>query len=514
MADTDPPVPPQQSAVARKAERQAERQARRERNQAERSARKEARQGRRSKQGGVAGDLASGGVSPGDDPVPHPPGRRAASAGSAGKSGRAPMPDGFPQAFSVRDSAPATVAEARTAPGPTKTGGQDPAPTTDHPRKTGTAKPRPAQSRRRRNSAPEKSVNAADLATDGTPGKRRSAASAPGPSSARAASDRFDILIVAQGGGIDRQAAILAASLRRNAPGFAGRLVVAEPQPGGAWTGRDPRMSPAARAALEALGADIRPLEARDFGASYPHGNKIEALELLEPGRPFLFLDSDTLILGDIAAVPFDFARPSASMRREGTWPQPPAYRETYETIWGSLYDRFGLDIAGSLDRTQPQEHWERFLYFNAGWFFGADAREFGQRFRDWAVAVRDDPGDALACQSLDPWLDQVVLPLVIHSLGGGRPGPELSGMDGDVTCHYRNLPLLYACGPQAAIDDLESIAALTEIAPLLDGWPPAERLIRQGLGRARIQPMFAAGLPPRERAIRKMLRSAELWLT
>ena len=44
----------------------------------------------------------------------------------------------------------------------------------------------------------------------------------------------FDILIVAQGGGIDRQAAILAASLRRNAPGFRGRLIVAEPQPGGA----------------------------------------------------------------------------------------------------------------------------------------------------------------------------------------------------------------------------------------------------------------------------------------
>ena len=51
----------------------------------------------------------------------------------------------------------------------------------------------------------------------------------------------------------------------------------------------------------------------------------------------------------------------------------------------------------------------------------------------------------------MDPWLDQAVLPLVIHSLGGGRPGPALDGLDGDVTCHYRRLPLLYARDPEAA---------------------------------------------------------------
>lgn len=325
----------------------------------------------------------------------------------------------------------------------------------------------------------------------------------------------FDILIIAQGGGIDREAAILAASLRRNAPGFRGRLIVAEPQPEGAWAGTDPRMSPEARAALTAFGAEIRPLVARDFGRSYPHGNKIEALSLLDAGRPFLFLDSDTLILGDIGAVPFDFGRPSASMRREGSWPTPPAYRHTYDSIWRSLYDRFGLDMDGSLDLGQPDEHWERFLYFNAGWFFGADPAEFGRRFRDWAVAVRDEPGEALACQSLDPWLDQVVLPLVIHSLGGGRPGPELSGLDGEITCHYRNLPLLYARGSQRAIDEFEAIAAMPELAPLLAGWQPAERLIADGTGRRKIRPMFE-GYPPHapERGIRRRLKLAELWFT
>lgn len=336
----------------------------------------------------------------------------------------------------------------------------------------------------------------------------------------RSADDRFrppefDILIVAQGGGIDREAAMLAASLRLNAPGFRGRLIVAEPQPGGAWDGTDPRISPRARAALVALGAEIRPLHARSFGRSYPHGNKIEALALLDPSRPFLFLDSDTLVTGDLDAVAFDFARPSASMRREGTWPEPPPYHYGYDSIWRSLYDRFGLDMDGALDLSQPEDHWERFLYFNAGWFFGADAAEFHRRFHDWAVAVRDDPGEALACQSLDPWLDQVVLPLVIHSLGGGRPGPELAGLDGDITWHWRNLPLLYALAPEPALATFEAIAALPEIAPLLAGWEPAERLLAGSEGRGLIRP-FGAAHPPQapERALRKRLKRAGLWLT
>lgn len=363
-----------------------------------------------------------------------------------------------------------------------------------------------------------RAVQQAERAQRAKPARATDLSSPMGESPPRAGESRaqadFDILVVAQGGGIDRQAAILAASLRRNAPGFRGRLIVAEPQPEGAWSGTDPRMSPPARAALQAFGAEIRPLVARDFGRSYPHGNKIEALALLDAGRPFLFLDSDTLVLGEIGALPFDFARPSASMRREGSWPQPPAYRQTYASIWHSLYDRFGLEMDGSLDLSQPEEHWERFLYFNAGWFFGADGPAFGRRFRDWAVAVRDDPGEALACQSLDPWLDQVVLPLVIHSLGGGRPGPELAGLDGDVTWHYRNLPLLYARGPQRAVDEFEAIAALPGIAPLLADWDAAERLVRAGEGRGTIRPMFAdypAQAP--ERGIRRRLKQAELWL-
>ena len=320
-----------------------------------------------------------------------------------------------------------------------------------------------------------------------------------------------NLLIVAQGGRLEFQAIIFAASLRHSAPDFAGRLIVAEPQPEGAWAGHDTRIGDDTRDLLGSLGAEILPFTARHFGAAYPYGNKIEALSVLPAGEAFAFFDTDTLVVGPLDRVPFD-RPPAASMRREGTWPEPPLYGPGYAGIWKSLYDRFGLDFASSLDLTQPDEHWERYLYFNAGWFFGPDPAVFGQRLLDWALSVRNDPPEELACQVLDPWLDQVILPLVIHSLGGGRPGPELSGLDGDVTCHYRNLPLLYARESDAVLEVLESATAPNRIKRRLKEWEPAKKLIYQGKGRDKVRPLFADGLPPKEKPIRQALKKNGWW--
>lgn len=198
--------------------------------------------------------------------------------------------------------------------------------------------------------------------------------------------------------------------------------------PEAAWSGAAVALEPDLRAALQSLGAEIRPFVARHFGRAYPHGNKIEALAVLPADEPFVFFDSDTLITGPLDRLAGNFSRPSASMRRSATWPEPPLYGPGFGEIWKSLYDRFGLDFEASLDLRHPDEDWERYLYFNAGWFLGPDPQLFGRLFLDWAVAVRDDPGEALACQSLDPWLDQVVLPLVIHALGGGGRGRNWPG--------------------------------------------------------------------------------------
>ncbi|NHB77032.1 hypothetical protein [Rhodobacter calidifons] len=321
----------------------------------------------------------------------------------------------------------------------------------------------------------------------------------------------FNLIAVVQAGRLEHEAILLAASLRLSDPGFPGTLFLAEPQPGPKWQG-DPRISDRTRKVLTGLGAQILPFETRAFGSDYPHGNKIEALAAL-PEAPFLFLDTDTLVTGPLSAIPFDFSRPSASMRRENTWPKVELYGPTATQTWQALYDRFGLDFASSWDTTQPEDYWQRFLYFNAGWFFHESPRAFGNRFLDFAREIRDAPPEELVCQELYPWLDQIALPLVIHSFGGGRPGPELAALDGAATCHYRTLPLLYAREDDRVVQVLERLGSDPELRPVLRHWGAFKRMVIQGEG-ARARALFdRADLPRREQMIRNRLKREGLWI-
>ncbi len=321
----------------------------------------------------------------------------------------------------------------------------------------------------------------------------------------------FNVFCIAQSGRLAYEALLFAASFRLTNPDFPGRLLVGEPQPGPRWKG-DTRLPAPIRAMLEGFGAEIIPFETRHFGETYPYGNKIEGLAALPAGTPFVFFDTDTLFLGALSGIAFDFDRPSASMRREGTWPQVDLYGPGYAGIWGSLYHRFGLDFASSLDLTQPDEYWQRYLYFNAGWFFHRDPAAFGKRFLDYALSIRNDPPEALASQELDPWLDQVALPLVIHSFGGGRPGPGLAGLDGDVTCHWRALPLLYARESDRAVAVLEEVATPNPMKKLLREHEGVKKLVYQGKG-SEVRAMFdRADLPRREQVIRNRIKAEKLW--
>ncbi len=323
----------------------------------------------------------------------------------------------------------------------------------------------------------------------------------------------FNIVVVAQSGRLSYEALLFAASLRHSSPGFAGRLLVAEPQPGPLWP-EDPRISDdAILSALTDLGAEILPFENRHFGASYPYGNKIEMLRALPAGEPFVFFDTDTLITGDITRVPFDFDRPTASLRREGTWPDPPLYGPGYTGIWKSLYDKFGLDFESSLDPGYPDEYWRRYLYFNAGFFFYRCPQEFGARFEEYALAIRDAPPEALCTQTLTPWLDQIALPLVIHALGGGRDTLPAGLLDGEISCHYRTFPLLYARESDAVVELLETIAAPNRLRKVLKRFHPIRRNVYQGRG-AKVRALFDRdNLPRREAAIRNRIRSQKLWM-
>lgn len=318
-----------------------------------------------------------------------------------------------------------------------------------------------------------------------------------------------NVLIVAQAGRLEAEALIFAASLFKTTP--SARLFVAEPQPGPLWP-TDPRISAQARDALVGMGAAILPLHNQYFGAHYPNGNKIEALALLPADEPFVFFDTDTLILSDLSDVPFDFDKPSASLRREDTWPSPRPDGPDRAKIWRSLYNRFDLDFASSLDRRYPAADWRRYLYFNAGMFFYRCPRVFGHRFLDYARAIERAPNPALAGQALHPWLDQIALPLVVHGLGGGRDTLQPGWIDGRTSCHYRTPPLLYAREADATVAAFEAIAARPDLAPLLRRHGAFSAVMDGGTG-ARIRALFdRAALPDDEATIRHRIKDAGLW--
>ncbi len=322
----------------------------------------------------------------------------------------------------------------------------------------------------------------------------------------------FNIAIVAQFGRLQYEALLFVASLRHSSPNFWGRLLIAEPQPGPLWS-RNTLITRDVRERLLDLGAEIIPFENRHFGQNYPHGNKIEMLRALPKGEPFVFFDSDTLITGDVHSVPFDFDRPSASLRREGTWPTPELYGPGYTAMWKSLYDLFDLDFESSLDLSQPDEYWRRYLYFNAGFFYYKCPHAFGALFEDYALAIRDNPPSEIACQSFDPWLDQIALPLVVHKLGGGRDSLPSGYLDGDVSCHYRLLPLLYARENDHVIEVLETVASPNKNKKLLKGHEAIKRMVYQGRG-AKVRALFDRDhLPKKEQAIRNRIKSEGFWI-
>ncbi|MDC0959308.1 hypothetical protein OAR42_02445 [Planktomarina temperata] len=324
---------------------------------------------------------------------------------------------------------------------------------------------------------------------------------------------KFNILIIGQSGRLQYAAILFLASLRQSAPDFNGQVFVAEPQHNERWDQNPAMTDPEIREIIENLGGKITPFENTHFGGYYPYGNKIEALSVLPEGEPFVFFDTDTLITGALDRVPFDFERPSASLKVEGTWPVIELYGPGYTATWKSLYDKFKLDFESSLDVSQPDEYWRRYLYFNAGYFYYKCPKIFGDRFLNYALAIRDDGPTELVCQELDPWLDQVALPLVIHSFGGGRDTLEAGHLDGTVSCHYRLLPLLYARESDLAIKTLETAIAPNKIKKVVKAYEPIRRMVYQKRG-AKVRALFDQNnLPRKEKQIRNTIKRTGFWM-
>jgi hypothetical protein len=322
----------------------------------------------------------------------------------------------------------------------------------------------------------------------------------------------FNVFAIVQGGRLEYEAVLFVASFFNKNTNFAGRLILGEPQPSERWS-EDPRIqNPQVRKLLLDLGAEIVPFQDGVFGSRYPNGNKIIGLTALPENEPFVFFDTDTVFTGRINAVPFDFNKPTASLNRENTWPVPDIYGPGYAEMWRSLYDQFNLDFDSSLDLSQPDEYWKRYLYFNAGWFFYKDPAEFATYFTHYATEIERAPPWQIETQELHPWLDQIALPLVIHKLGGGRDTIPRGLLDGDVSHHYRYLPLLYAVASDAVVETLEKTLAPNAIKKVMKSYEPALRLVYQGKGH-KIREMFdRENLPRKEMNIRQQIKKKNMW--
>jgi hypothetical protein len=325
--------------------------------------------------------------------------------------------------------------------------------------------------------------------------------------------NKFNVFAIIQGGRLQYEAIVFAATFRHKHPNFKGRLIFGEPQFTDNWD-HDPTIDrDDVRHILQSFGAEIIPFENRIFGSNYPYGNKIIGLTALPKDEPFVFFDTDTIFTGRLNAVDFDFNRPSASMRRTDTWPKIDLYGPGYSETWKSLYDMFGLDFHSSLDLTQPDEYWQRYMYFNAGWFFYKCPHAFADLFLHYATEIMREPPVETCTQEFDPWLDQVALPLVISKLGGGRPTASQRMLDGEVTCHYRTLPLLYARENDAVIEAMEQAITPNKIKKVMKRSEAFRKLVYQKKG-AVIRDMFDRdNLPRKERAIRQQIKKRNLWL-
>jgi hypothetical protein len=85
--------------------------------------------------------------------------------------------------------------------------------------------------------------------------------------------------------------------------------------------------------------------------------------------------------------------------------------------------------------------------------------------------------------------------------------------LDGDLTCHYRNLPLLYARESEKAIAVLEDVAGAKELRRILRDYEPIKLMVYQNRGRKARALFDQDHLPRREQLIRTTLKKAELWL-
>ena len=106
-----------------------------------------------------------------------------------------------------------------------------------------------------------------------------------------------------------------------------------------------------------------------------------------------------------------------------------------------------------------------------------------------------------------------MALPLVIHAIGGGRNTLPAGLLDGEISYHYRYLPLLYATAPDETVILLEALTAHNKIKRVLKKHDAIRFMIYHGRGQKARALFDRENLPRKEQAIRNQLKKNGYWI-
>jgi hypothetical protein len=235
-----------------------------------------------------------------------------------------------------------------------------------------------------------------------------------------------NIVIVAQAGRIGYQAVLCAASIRAFHGAGDVRTFVCVPQNSPRWDNDPSLADPELLRLFKRYDCEVVPFDNAGFGSAYPHSNKFYAILSLPPEEPFVFLDSDSMLVAPIAPGALSFESPA--LKPGGpSWPVEGADGRSIGEVWRALYAFFDIDPAPWRDLSRKDDDHQCYPYYNGGIVYHANARGFGELWLELAQRIWRERPAAIAGQPLKPWLDQIALPVLLAKLGipsGREPDP------------------------------------------------------------------------------------------
>src|SRR5437868_1260080 len=131
----------------------------------------------------------------------------------------------------------------------------------------------------------------------------------------------LNVGMVAQGGRLGYQALLCAASIRSFHSANQVRVFICIPNKTDLWRD-DPRVDdPDLLQSFARYNCEIVRFDNLDFGLRYPHSNKFYSILALPNSEPFLFLDSDGILVAPIRRENLNFQQP-ALLPAAASWPK------------------------------------------------------------------------------------------------------------------------------------------------------------------------------------------------